>query len=869
MQEDTALHADKHHHHHHLTTSDDKDTITTTTTSSNVSIMTDAKEWEEEEEEQSSINTPGPAAGPAAAVDPTDPSDLSTPLSKLDISPPKSPTTPKESRSQSLPSSPPAPAPPPKDKPLPTPEDILSKAETAQTSSSTSTSTSTPTPIPIPTPTTPTTPSTATATATATAGSSTSTSNNNSALPALPRSENGRLHPGYPPKSHGRSLSGSSILDASEEEEGQDTKGEIRSIMSQFSPKLSPQSEPEDSKLSPSPSPTATNNNESSLSEKTPASHIPPRTSSLENLRPAANTSTAAAAANTNTPRSPSIASTSTGEKHLPPQLNRRFSTTLDPHSPVEPAPPPPAPDPEPPQPFDFHRFLEQLRHRTADPVARFLRSFLNEFGKRQWVVHEQVKIIADFLDFIHNKMALCDVWREVSDLEFDNAKEGMEKLVMNRLYTQTFSPAIAPPPSPLDKRGKRRHNPNMPGRRGQHQEDVERDEVLAQKVAIYRWVREEHLDIKPVGESGRKFLSLAVQELLKINNYRAPRDKVICVLNCCKVIFGLLRHANSTQSADDFVPLLIYVVLRANPEHLVSNIQYILRFRNPDKLGGEAGYYLSSLSGAIQFIEGLDRNSLTINDEDFERNVEEAVRQIAEVKEPISPVVGSTPRGSVSAEGGQGPPQGGVSAVSGTSGRSVSMSAAALAADTQERASTERRRSVDTNANAGNGDEEKAAVAGLLRTIQKPLSTIGRIFGDDSSSQQSQQDTTRQLHPVTVDAGPVSTPLPGNTPRTSPRPNSRDGSQVQQGQNPPPTNGFPGARYLQPEALEAAESAARQASAETAEAVRIQRAEHENVVGILSAMFPDLDKDIIDDVVRLKDGRVGLAVDACLALSS
>lgn len=43
-------------------------------------------------------------------------------------------------------------------------------------------------------------------------------------------------------------------------------------------------------------------------------------------------------------------------------------------------------------------------------------------------------------------------------------------------------------------------------------------------------------------------------------------------------------------------MPLLIYVVLQSNPEHLVSNVQYILRFRNQDRLGGEAGYYLSSL---------------------------------------------------------------------------------------------------------------------------------------------------------------------------------------------------------------------------------------------------------------------------------
>lgn len=181
----------------------------------------------------------------------------------------------------------------------------------------------------------------------------------------------------------------------------------------------------------------------------------------------------------------------------------------------------PPLPEPEPDQPFDFHRFLEQLRHRTADPVAKFLRSFLMEFGKRQWMVHEQVKIISDFLAFITNKMAICEVWRDVSDSEFDNAKEGMEKLVMNRLYSQTFAPAIPAPPSiPRSaSRSRRREIERLhgPWRRGQHQEDIERDDILAQKIRIYSWVREEHLDISPVSGGGRRFLNLAQQGMLRL----------------------------------------------------------------------------------------------------------------------------------------------------------------------------------------------------------------------------------------------------------------------------------------------------------------------------------------------------------------
>lgn len=296
--------------------------------------------------------------------------------------------------------------------------------------------------------------------------------------------------------------------------------------------------------------------------------------------------------------------------------------------------PPPPDPEPEPSLPFDFHRFLEQLQKKKADPVARYLKSFLQEFAKRQWMVHEQVKIIGDFLAFIANKMAQCDVWRDVSDAEFDNAREGMEKLVMNRLYTQTFSPAI-PPPQPIPGAKPRRRGgdrPMGPGRRGQHQEDVERDEVLAQKINIYGWVREEHLDIQPVNEGGKRFLTLAQQgefpkplwqrrgadeqqSSSKSNLTGHPETRSSACSIAAKLYLvwpplqlnsplltglGLLKNQKSDGSADSFMPLLIYVVLQCNPDHLVSNVQYILRFRNQEKLGGEAGYYLSSLVSLV-----------------------------------------------------------------------------------------------------------------------------------------------------------------------------------------------------------------------------------------------------------------------------
>jgi Rab5 GDP/GTP exchange factor len=144
-------------------------------------------------------------------------------------------------------------------------------------------------------------------------------------------------------------------------------------------------------------------------------------------------------------------------------------------------------------------------------------------------------------------------------------------------------------------------------------------------------------------------------------------------------------------------------------------------------------------------------------------------------------------------------------------------------------------RKSTSSNEYEGGDMDEKAAMSGLLRTIQRPLSSIGRIFSEEGSSSQT---------------GPARTPLPGNTPRMTPSPRvSVDNPQGQQRIGNPQESSIRNR-------LNAEDAAARQASAEVAEAHRIQRAEHSNVVETLAGMFPDLDREIISDVVTQKEGR-------------
>jgi hypothetical protein len=55
----------------------------------------------------------------------------------------------------------------------------------------------------------------------------------------------------------------------------------------------------------------------------------------------------------------------------------------------------------------------------------------------------------------------------------------------------------------------------------------------------------------------------------------------------------------NVPAGADDFLPVLIYVVIHANPPQLASNLEYIQRFRMESRMVSESAYFYTQLVGA------------------------------------------------------------------------------------------------------------------------------------------------------------------------------------------------------------------------------------------------------------------------------
>ena len=116
------------------------------------------------------------------------------------------------------------------------------------------------------------------------------------------------------------------------------------------------------------------------------------------------------------------------------------------------------------------------------------------------------------------------------------------------------------------------------------------------------------------VEEEIEDWISKARDGLLRMNESHYPLGKLQSLASTHQRIVDLLsRLHKSSSSADEILPTLIYTLITSPPEgiNIISNLQFIQRFRSANKINGEAAYCLTNLEAAITFLENVDLATL------------------------------------------------------------------------------------------------------------------------------------------------------------------------------------------------------------------------------------------------------------------
>lgn len=104
---------------------------------------------------------------------------------------------------------------------------------------------------------------------------------------------------------------------------------------------------------------------------------------------------------------------------------------------------------------------------------------------------------------------------------------------------------------------------------------------------------------------------ALAIEKIrhkfLNMRKMYSPEKKVSLLLRVCKLIYTIMQdNSGRMYGADDFLPMLTYVLAQCDMPQLDMDIQYMMELLDPPLLQGEGGYYLTSAYGAMSLIKNF-----------------------------------------------------------------------------------------------------------------------------------------------------------------------------------------------------------------------------------------------------------------------
>ncbi|GMT33372.1 hypothetical protein PFISCL1PPCAC_24669, partial [Pristionchus fissidentatus] len=199
----------------------------------------------------------------------------------------------------------------------------------------------------------------------------------------------------------------------------------------------------------------------------------------------------------------------------------------------------------------------------------------------------EKTEWAEEHIERLWRQMEGDGVFRAAGANHREYARKCVERTLMARIYHMAFYP--------------------------NNDADIYRDEVLYKALQqLASTVSPEHGQMAiPESLRGECPWPSAQHEIAVINAFKSPRDKLACIRSitfsrACETISNLLALTSSgPAAADDVTPILVYVVLMANPAALLSNVQYVEGFYANQMTGSDA-YWWTQFRSAIEFIKTL-----------------------------------------------------------------------------------------------------------------------------------------------------------------------------------------------------------------------------------------------------------------------
>lgn len=238
---------------------------------------------------------------------------------------------------------------------------------------------------------------------------------------------------------------------------------------------------------------------------------------------------------------------------------------------------------------YSYQQFLERLKHHSAQVVVNDIRDLVNQFPANL-TRPQAAKRIHSFLSQVTPRLLAVEAFSspDLADTAQELAGEGLEKFVLLKLYKLLF-----------------RHSPS----------DLREDDRVDTVIETSRsaGAKSQHASLlnamAQLEQTHRGVFSAAASELHKVDQYRAPRDKLNCFVNAFCLLEGIVvervKDGNHGSNSAFLQTLVAAMIVESAPPNLYSNIEFAAVFRYPGRRKRDEQKCLAEIASAINLVVG------------------------------------------------------------------------------------------------------------------------------------------------------------------------------------------------------------------------------------------------------------------------
>ena len=224
--------------------------------------------------------------------------------------------------------------------------------------------------------------------------------------------------------------------------------------------------------------------------------------------------------------------------------------------------------------------------------------------GQRTHNIH---KIIEKYLEFVKKQIKEPSNKKLFGEIKDDEIKEILAK-IQNHILRHTYRKVFP-------------------------KKQTEKDIQFYNITRKFDWIKPEHLEFKKLYANQLKF---AEKNIKKMEKSHSVYDKLDCIQNAyvamnntIKFISGKIEDAGQ----DELTPLFQYILIKAQPKNLNTNINYIKCLLSDSELMGSRGFYVSQMESASSFIININHNELKMSKEEFDLKIKMSEKNDKEKK--------------------------------------------------------------------------------------------------------------------------------------------------------------------------------------------------------------------------------------------